>query len=481
MADKARGGYAKAGAGWNSPRTWLLLVGVAVLLLAAGVALVITLPGTKKSGLNAAARKAGETKTTMGIDFTVQPSDGSTAVLPSSTISVTAPTGKLVDVTVQGTDGTTIAGSISPKGTAWHSTAALALNMNYAVNISGQASTGNLVTAVTHFATLTPDQTLTYTLAPSKGLTVGVGEPIVLRFDKPVPTAAQAAMLNQLQVTESNPVVGGWHWFDNEELHFRPEAYWPSGEQVSLAANLSGFNLNNGVFAMSNQSTNFTVGDAHISTANVQTDQMTVTDNGNVVATYPISAGRTIYPTMNGTHIDLYRAQSVHMVSSTVGIPVNSANGYDEWVYWDVNISDSGEFVHAAPWSLGDQGRSNVSHGCINVSPANAQSFYNFSHVGDVIQVVGSPRPASLGDHGTMDWTEPWANWTVAPILSAATGQPAVISTTTTTMPPSTTTSAPPAAPSTTTTTAPRTVTTTVPATTSTTAIKLTGTTSVTP
>ena len=60
---------------------------------------------------------------------------------------------------------------------------------------------------------------------------------------------------------------------------------------------------------------------------------------------------------MNGDHIVLDRESVVHMVSVDGGIPVNSANGYDELVYDDVHISDSGEYVHAAPWSVGDQGR----------------------------------------------------------------------------------------------------------------------------
>ena len=117
---------------------------------------------------------------------------------------------------------------------------------------------------------------------------------------------------------------------------------------------------------------------------------------------------------MDGVHIALYRQQNVVMDSSTVGIPRNSPDGYYEHVFWDVAITDGGEFVHAAPWSTGAQGNSNVSHGCINLSVANATSFFNFSRVGDIIQVVNSPRPASLSDHGTMDWTTPWAQWTPA-------------------------------------------------------------------
>jgi lipoprotein-anchoring transpeptidase ErfK/SrfK len=104
------------------------------------------------------------------------------------------------------------------------------------------------------------------------------------------------------------------------------------------------------------------------------------------------------------------------MVSSTVGIPVNSPAGYNEFVYNDVHISDSGEYVHSAPWSVGSQGRTNVSHGCINMSPANSLTFFNFSRVGDVVEVVGSPRPPVTGDHGVMDWSTAWSQWTQATV-----------------------------------------------------------------
>ena len=149
----------------------------------------------------------------------------------------------------------------------------------------------------------------------------------------------------------------------------------------------------------------FSTGDSRISYANLATEQMTVTLDGKVVAEYPISGGRPEYPTMDGIHIVLDRESVVHMVSSTVGIPVNSPNGYDEYVYNDVHISDSGEYVHAAPWSVADQGVTNVSHGCINLSTANSLSFFNFSRVGDIVEVTGSPRPPATGTTGS--WTGP--------------------------------------------------------------------------
>jgi lipoprotein-anchoring transpeptidase ErfK/SrfK len=103
------------------------------------------------------------------------------------------------------------------------------------------------------------------------------------------------------------------------------------------------------------------------------------------------------------------------MNSATNGVPVDSPDGYDMLVYDNVHISDRGEYVHAAPWSTGSQGNENVSHGCINLSPANAKAFMDFSRVGDVVIVAGSPRPPEPGDHGVMDWSTPWSEWTKTP------------------------------------------------------------------
>ena len=394
-------------------RTKVIAAGAIVAVLALGGAtLAYVLTKSTSSGASGAIVGAGVTTTTQGLTLLVQPPDGSTNVAPDTIVSVTATTGRINAVTVASAAGKSVGGAVSPGGTAWRSTGLLALKSDYTITVDATLPNGRPTQEVSHFQSLVPSATLGLTVTPSTGLTVGVAQPIVFRFDHAV--VNKDALVAALQITQSKPVSGGWHWFSSKELHYRPQAYWPAGEQVTVKANLDGFNAGNGVWGASNTSSNFTVGDSHISTVNVATDMMTVTSNGAVVATYPISAGRTQYPTMNGIHIDLYRQQDVHMVSSTVGIPVNSPDGYDEHVYWDVNISDGGEFVHAAPWSTGAQGNSNVSHGCVNLSVENATSFFNFSRIGDVIEVTGSPRGPDLGDHGTMDWNLAWSSWTPA-------------------------------------------------------------------
>ena len=224
-------------------------------------------------------------------------------------------------------------------------------------------------------------------------------------------------MLTHLSVVSSKPVVGGWYWFGNQELHYRPQQFWPAHEHVTATWDLTGWNAGSGMWGAGAGSTQFDIGDAHVAYADLGAHKMTVTDDGHAIATYPISGGKPTDPTMDGVHIVLDRSSVVRMNSATNGVPVNSPDGYDELVYSDVHISDSGEYVHAAPWSVGSQGRVNVSHGCINLSPANALAFFGFSRIGDVVIVVGSPRPPALGDHGVMDWDTNWSSFSPAGVV----------------------------------------------------------------
>ena len=45
--------------------------------------------------------------------------------------------------------------------------------------------------------------------------------------------------------------------------------------------------------------------------------------------------------------------------------------------HWAVRISNNGEFIHANPDSAGAQGNSNVTHGCVNLSLADAEAYFN--------------------------------------------------------------------------------------------------------
>jgi lipoprotein-anchoring transpeptidase ErfK/SrfK len=352
---------------------------------------------------------------------TVSPPSRTTGVLPDAAVAVSTSSGLLTSVRVTDTAGAVLPGTMAATRLTWRSSGPLQPGTSYRVVAGVARADGVAAERSTSFATVVPTSLVTASVWPSAGLSVGVGQPIVFTFNHSVDTtAAQQAVISHITVSMSKPVPGGWHWFSDDELHFRPASFWPTGERISVKADLDGWNASSGKWGSGQVADSFTIGASRVSVANLQTDEMTVTENGVHVATYPISGGRQQYPTMDGVHVVLDRSSVVRMDSATVGIPVNSPNGYNELVYDDVHISDSGEYVHAAPWSVGSQGVTNVSHGCINVSPANALTFFNFSRVGDVVEVIGSPRPPVSGDHGVMDWSTPWGQWTPATVHALA-------------------------------------------------------------
>ena len=361
------------------------------------------------------AKRITSERAALARSITFSPAFGSNAVALDATVVVAERLGRLDSVAVTAPDGTAVPGALTATAHEWHSQGLLLPSTSYRVTAATVGRSGLRAEASSSFRTVTPTGRVAATVFPTDGMTVGIAQPIVVRFDHFIDSdAARTRVLSHLTVSESRPVPGGWHWFNARELHFRPQQYWPAGEQVAITSDLEGWDAGGGLWGQGQSHARFTIGHAHVSVANLATDQMTVSEDGHTVATYPFSGGRPTDPTMNGTHIVLDRESVVRMISSTNGIPVDSPDGYDELVYSDVHISDTGEYVHAAPWSVKSQGRTNVSHGCINLSPADALAFFGFSRVGDVVQVVGGPRPPARGDHGVMDWGTPWQEWTPA-------------------------------------------------------------------
>jgi hypothetical protein len=74
-------------------------------------------------------------------------------------------------------------------------------------------------------------------------------------------------------------------------------------------------------------------------------------------------------------------------------------------------MSNSGIFYHSAPWSVGSQGKRNVSHGCINLSTENAKWLMDTSKKGDLVTVANSGGPALESTDGWSDWQMSWDEW----------------------------------------------------------------------
>jgi lipoprotein-anchoring transpeptidase ErfK/SrfK len=259
----------------------------------------------------------------------------------------------------------------------------------------------------------------TPSVGPLDGATVGVALPIRVYFQRAVPEANRADIERHLQVVSSTPSDGSWNWLSSTEVHFRPSAYWPANTQVTLNANLYGVDLGNGVWGEKNRTVSFRIGDKHVSVVDAAAHTMQVFNGDQLVQTFPMSAGKNSTPTHNGIHVVTELDRHIVMDSSTFGLAVDAPGGYRANVEYAVRISNNGEFVHAAPWSVGSQGHSNVSHGCINLSTANAAWFFGFAQPGDPVEIKNSVGPMLSAQDGDIhDWTIPWDQWQAGSALT---------------------------------------------------------------
>ncbi|HVU72499.1 MAG TPA: Ig-like domain-containing protein [Mycobacteriales bacterium] len=316
--------------------------------------------------------------------------------------------GRLVSALVAGPAGA-LNGQVA-RGT-WTTGARLLPGSTYIVSVRYIDSLGRTHTKTQKVRTTDSPQHVTATITPGDDDVVGVGQPVVVDFDRPIPDAAKAAVVRGLSVYSTPDVEGAWRWYNDTEIHYRPKVYWPAHTKIRVVADMRGVQLDAETWGTGVHTSSYSIGDRHVSVADAATHTLTVYENNKVIRTFPMSAGSPKYPTKSGVHIALEKSPEVIMDSETVGIPRKSPDGYYEKVQWDVRISNGGAFVHSAPWSVGAQGSSNVSHGCINLAPANAEWFYGWSLKGDVVSVVNTGVPPVTGDEGMADWNYTWDEW----------------------------------------------------------------------
>jgi lipoprotein-anchoring transpeptidase ErfK/SrfK len=334
---------------------------------------------------------------------------GATAVPVDRVISVTADSGTLTAVNVTSKSGPVL-GKLSADKKTWTAGTLLEPGTSYTVRSQAAVDGGESVTRTTHFhtAALSLDQQTYPSIAPLGGQTVGVGMPVIVRFD--VPVTDRASIERHLHVVSQPAQRGSWHWLSNTEVHWRPVSYWKAGTKVTVNADINSVPAGNGIFGQLDRTVSFNIGAAHIYKVNTRTDQMRVFSNGKLLRTLPITTGQQpAYTTRSGTKVIIEKFPTKDMNSETVGI--TGADAYNiKGVQWAMRVTYSGEFVHAAPWSVASQGHANVSHGCTGLSTANADWLYHMTNVGDVVQYTGTDKPMTL-TNGYGDWNESFATY----------------------------------------------------------------------
>lgn len=391
--------------GWARRRRHVALVAVAAAL---GLLLVACSSGGR-SGLPAGpapstARTAGSTTTitTTAPHVTITPANGSAGADPSGGITVTATDGTLSNVTVR-TPGDPVEGSLSQGGRVWHSRWALDVSQTYTVTATASRPGAASTTTVSRFRTLTPSRTFRTEIFEGYGQTYGVGMPIILYFNQPI--TDKAAVERALEVTTSTPVVGAWYWDDPCNLavtcaYFRPRDYWPAGTTVSFDGHLNGVQGAPGMYGTYALTQTFHIGPSLVAIGNTATHRTQIYQNGRLLYDWPISSGRPGDDTPDGSYLTIEKKNPVQMVGP----------GYSISVPWSVRFTFSGDYYHDAYWSVSQQGFQNVSHGCVNLSPADAEIYYKLAVPGDPITIVGSPI-AGTWDNGWTEWFLSWPRY----------------------------------------------------------------------
>ena len=248
------------------------------------------------------------------------------------------------------------------------------------------------------------------------GSTVGVAMPVIVHFD--VPVKDEATFEKRMTVTSTPQQAGSWNWISSNEAHWRPATSWQPGTKVAVGVDVNSVAAGNGTDGQVSVKGGFTVGQSVVVKADLAAHQMTVEINGAVARTIPVTGGKTGFDTRSGTKVIMEKFATLHMDANTIGIEPGDPNYYNiPDVKYAMRETYSGEFLHAAPWSVGSQGKANVSHGCIGMGDADAAWLFGNVKVGDPVVVGGTSRGLEAGN-GWTDWNVTFDQWKTGSALA---------------------------------------------------------------
>ncbi|MFJ3230223.1 Ig-like domain-containing protein [Streptomyces sp. NPDC086787] len=399
----------------TSPRTRTVVIGCTLLVTAIGAG--VTACGS--GGDNPLAAKPYEVTDQISVNT---PTGAGKKADPDKPLEVSAEGDeRITDVTAADATGRFVAGELAADGSRWHSTSPLAADAHYTVRVSTEDNAGAPGRKTLTFETSkhTGKKTLDVTFGPKAG-EYGVGQPITADLNLPVKDKAQRAVVEQALRVDSTPAVeGSWYWVNDKQLHFRPRDYWPAHATIDVHSNLEGIKVSDQVWGGRAQPLTITTGDQMLALTDAAKHSLTVYKNGAAIKTLPVTTGKPGFETRNGVKVVLEKQYLVRMRGTTVGIAAGSSDAYDLDVYYATRVTWSGEYVHAAPWSVGSQGYANVSHGCTGLSTANAQWFYNTFKPGDIVKVVNTNgHQMEPFGNGFGDWNLDWTKWRTGSALT---------------------------------------------------------------
>jgi len=362
---------------------------------------------------------AGSASPQSAASIVISPAATGKPVAPANRVVVKAEAGRLTAVKVLGPEGE-IPGALSVDGTTFTVPGgALEYSSTYTVVADAVDRVGLPTQTTTTLTTVAPKAFLGYSVSPRDGGTVGVGMPITLTLDRSLKKDKAKAAFERTLAVEVDGVEadGAWHWMSDRVVEYRPQTYWPGHATITVTADLKGKQIASGVWGEQDRTTSFQTGVARISYVDIRTLEMKVTEDGKAVKKIPVTTGKEGFETRSGIKVISTKERTRLMDAATGGTDENDPEYYRLEVDYAMRLTNSGEFIHAAPWSVTSQGEASVSHGCTGMSTADAKWLYERTRIGDVVVYRGSTRPMETWN-GIGIWNYSWRDWAQGSALS---------------------------------------------------------------
>jgi lipoprotein-anchoring transpeptidase ErfK/SrfK len=366
-------------------------------------------PSSGASGVpESGVAESGQTGGVSAVSLSVTPATGKKDVPVSAEIGFKVSGGKVTTVALKDASGKSVAGALREDGSAWVPSKTLKTSKRYDATVTAVDAAGVTKTASTSFTTMGKPARKTGTgLYLFDDRTYGVAMPVVVEFSPGIKKKDRAAVQKRMFVKSSPEQPGTWSWTSTgTQAYYRAPNYWKTGTELAVRIAVGGLPTGGGRYGDEDRAATAKIGRSFVMKVDNKTKKMTVVQEGKTIRTLPVSLGKKSTPSSSGTMVIMEKkASTIFDTTAELG----PTEGYRTKIDYAQRITWSGQYVHSAPWSVGAQGRRNVSHGCVNVSPSNARWLFGKTLIGDPITVRGTEDKLDAGNGWTafdMSWKE---------------------------------------------------------------------------
>jgi len=338
------------------------------------------------------------------VTVNLTPAAGKKDVPISAEIGLDITGGKVTTVVLKGADGKAVSGALRDDGSAWVPSKPLKTKQRYAATVTAADAAGRTASATTSFTTMGAPARKTGTgLYLFDDHTYGVAMPVVAEFNPGIAKKDRAAVQKRMFVRTDPPQPGTWSWTSTgTQAYYRAPEFWQPGTKLTVRLGVGGLPTGGGRYGSQDRAASATIGRSLVMKVDNKTKKMTVVEGGKAIRTMPVSLGKPSTPSSSGTMVVMDKATSTVFDTTDEG-----PNGYKVNIDYAQRLTWSGQYIHSAPWSVGDQGRRNVSHGCVNLSPSNARWLFGKTLIGDPVTVQGTGDKLVYGN-GWTPWNVSW-------------------------------------------------------------------------